>query len=106
MVYNFCYFCSLYNSLHTRGAVQNVVNNNNTTGTAVTTMNDCKAFTLPSPIETKTITTRHTRGAVQNRVNNNTPPGTAVTTMNDCKAFTLPSPRETKTIATNPITSA
>src|SRR5699024_11718614 len=63
MVYNFRYFCSLYNSLHTRGAVQNVVNSKNTTGTAVTTMKDCKAFTLPSPIDTSTTATNPIRTA-------------------------------------------
>src|SRR5699024_3758971 len=46
-----------YNSLQAFGAVQKVVSNNNTTGTAVTTMKDWTALTLSSPIETSTIAT-------------------------------------------------
>src|SRR5690625_1625597 len=44
------YFCSFHISLHTFGAVQKVVNSNMDTGTAVTTMKDCNALILSSPI--------------------------------------------------------
>src|SRR5699024_12073068 len=49
--------CIFAISTHAFGAVQNVVNMRKTTGTAVTTMKDCKASILPPPIVSNKIAT-------------------------------------------------
>src|SRR5699024_8094965 len=61
--------CSFNISLHTFGAVQNVVNIKKETGTAVTTINDCNELTLSYPIVNNKTATAPINNA-QNTLNN------------------------------------
>src|SRR5699024_12242532 len=60
-------FCSLKSFWQTRGAVQNVVSISKDTGTAVTTIKDCSALILDSPMTNRTNATRPIRNTQKTR---------------------------------------
>src|SRR5699024_7669039 len=60
-------FCSLRSFWQTRGAVQNVVSISKDTGTAVTTIKDCSALILDSPMTISTNDTSPIRNAQKTR---------------------------------------